>query len=149
EEVAQEAGQAIVVAILVAGVGAGDRLVGLRRGDLERGAPGDAAVSRGLVPDVGLLAVRVVDRVVVHDADPAAVRVDRQPRVELVVLRRRVVELDRRRPGRAAVGRAGEPDAGLAGRGGVGARLVGRRGAAGLARQVGPRGVDVAAEGPG
>src|SRR6185295_7282873 len=129
-------GQAVVVAELVAVVLPAGRLVGLRRGDLHRGREGDAVVEGGLVVDVDLLARGVGHRVVVHDADPAGRLVDHQPLVELVVQARLVVDHPLRLPGRAAVGRAGEPDADLAGRGGVRPRLVRRSGAVGPARDV-------------
>src|SRR5262249_19561507 len=143
EEDAAAAGQRVVVAVLVAGVGTGHGLVGLRRSHPEGRAPGHAVVVRGLIEDVGLQAVRVVDRVVIDDRDLAGRLVDGQRLGELVVLRCLVVEHYRRRPARAAVGRTGEPDAGLAARGGVGAGLVRRGVAAARPGHVRPRDVDV------
>ena len=144
EELAGVDREAVVVAVLVAGVGAGDRLVGLAGGDLGRrrsrwrrrrprsGSRRRSSCGRRRRPCRSRSApMRPVGLV------------DGQPLVELVVERRLVVDHHRRAPGGAAVGGAGEPDARLAGRGDVGAGLVGGGGAAGGAGEVGPRGVDV------
>src|SRR5205807_3473201 len=123
EERVAVAREAVVVAELVAGIGACGRLVGHGRRDLDGRLPRRAAVGRHLVVDVDLLPVRIVDGVVVHRSQRPVRLIDGQELVELVVQTALIVELHAGTPGGAAVRGAREPDPRLAGGAGVGAGL--------------------------
>src|SRR6185503_14102450 len=85
EERVAVAGETVVVAELVAGIGAADGLVGHGRRDLDRRLPRHAAVGRHLIVDIDLLAARIVDGVVVNRAEVPVRLVDGQERIELIV----------------------------------------------------------------
>ena len=77
---------------------------------------------------------------------PSGLRIDGKPVVELISTARLGIDLGRRAPSSTAVGRAGEPDAGLAVGVNILRRLVVRRLTAILAGEINPRHIHIVAQ---
>src|SRR5579859_431280 len=121
-----DGGDALVVAVLVAEIGAAACFVGGGGGDLDVLAEAKAAIGGTRVEDVRAQVRRIVPGVVPGQVHRAVGGIDGEPLVELVVgdSGRVIVHPQRRAPAHAVVGGPGHEDVGAVGGGLVHPRAV-------------------------